>query len=366
MIVYFTDKMLNVLGIAGPRDGMVITGDVYQNELDTGAPVMECYLEYPKGMRRKAERCAEPGGYVLRKRLNRYEVFTILESEGEPELGRVWMHLEGGGIDLVCEEAKERASDGKHKIADYINMYIKDSGFVIRENEFPNNQRTLSWDSSTTVMERLLSIANSFGAELEFDFDIDGLRVTGMYIDIKRKRGKVIKKPLVAGREISPIRRKRSLATFASSLRVTGGTPEGSDRPITLAGMTYDDGDIYLSQAGYLYSRTGRAAWRRFKDRSEGGGWVIAYFSYDTSNPKMLLSKSVAELRTRNHMTDEFSADILDPELVLSVGDTVKLSDPEGRIYVSARVSKIEESEENMYTTVTFGQYVNLEVEEGE
>ena len=331
VIVYFTDKMLNVLGMAGARDGMIITGDVYQDELDTGAPIMECYLEYPKGMRRKAERCAEPGGYVLRKRLNRYQVFTILESQSEPELGRVWMHLEGGGIDL------------------------KDSGFTIRHNDIPRNERTLSWDSTSTVMERILSVANSFGVELEFDFDIDGLRITGMYIDIRKKRGKALQKPLVAGREISSIKRKRSLATFATALRVEGGTPEGEENPINLVGMTYDDGDIWLSEGGSLYSRKGRENWRRFKAKDEGGGWVIK---------KMLLSKAVAELRKRNHMQEEFSADILDPDIVLNVGDTVKLSDTDGMIFVSARVTKIEESEEEMYTTVTFGEYVNLEVEE--
>ena len=364
MIVYFTDKMLNVLGMAGARDGMIITGDVYQDELDTGAPIMECYLEYPKGMRRKAERCAEPGGYVLRKRLNRYQVFTILESQSEPELGRVWMHLEGGGIDLVCEEAKAMAADGKHRITYYLNLFIKDSGFTIRHNDIPRNERTLSWDSTSTVMERILSVANSFGVELEFDFDIDGLRITGMYIDIRKKRGKILQKPLVAGREISSIKRKRSLATFATALRVEGGTPEGEENPINLVGMTYDDGDIWLSEGGSLYSRKGRENWRRFKAKDEGGGWVIAFFSYDTTNKKMLLSKAVAELRKRNHMQEEFSADILDPDIVLNVGDTVKLSDTEGMIFVSARVTKIEESEEEMYTTVTFGEYVNLEVEE--
>ena len=364
MIAYFADKTMRVIGIAGTRDGMDITEDVYQDENGTGAPIIECYLEYPQGMRRKAERCAEPGGYVFRKRRGKKQVFTILESEGEPDNGRVWMHLEGGGIDLVCEEAKATAASNPHTFEWYFNHFAADSGFTIRINEIPNNVRTLSWDSDTTVMERLLSIANSFGVELEFDFDIDGLRVTGMYIDVRKKRGKIIKKPLVAGRDISPIRRKRSLAEFASCLRVVGGTPEGSDTPITLEGMTYDDGDIYLSSGGFLYSRSGREAWRRYKGTDTEGGWVVAGFTYDTSNRKMLLTRSVSELRRRNHMTDEFSMDILDPDIVLNVGDTVPLSDPEAQIYVSARVQKIEESEEGQYTTVTFGEYVNIEVEE--
>ena len=364
MICYFADKTMRVIGIAGTRDGMDITGDVYQDENGTGAPIIECYLEYPVGMRRKAERCAEPGGYVFRKRRGKYQLFTILESEGDPDNGRVWMHLEGGGIDLVCEEAKATAASNAHNIEWYIDHFAADSGFTVRINEIPNNTRTLSWDSDSTVMERLLSIANSFGVELEFDFDIDGLRVTGMYIDIRKKRGKNIKKPLVAGRDISPIRRKRSLVNFASCLRVTGGTPEGSDAPITLAGMTYDDGDIYLSQTGFLYSMAGRENWRRYKGTDSEGGWVIAGFTYDTSNRKMLLTKAVAELRKRNHMTDEFSTDILNPDIVLNVGDTVPLSDPEAKIFVSARVQKIEESEDDQYTTVTFGEYVNIEVEE--
>lgn len=366
MIAYFADKLLNVIGIAGTHKGMIITGDVYQDENDTGAPIMECYLEYPEGMRRKAERCAEPGGYVFRKLGGKYQVFGILESEGEPEQGRVWMHLEGGGIDLICEEAIATAASNAHNIAWYINHFAGDSGFTVRINEVSTKTRTLSWDSDSTVMERLLSIANSFGAELEFDFEIDGLKVTGMYIDVRKKRGKVVQKPLVAGREISPIRRKRSLATFASALRVQGGTPDGSDTPINLTSLTYDDGDIYLS-SGRLYSRTGREAWHRYKeDTGNTGGWVYASFTYDTTNRKTLLRRAVTELRKRNHMTDEFSVDILDPDVSLAVGDTVSLSDPAGQIYVSARVQKVEQSDEDQYTTVTFGEYVNIDVEETE
>lgn len=365
MICYFADKLMRVIGVAGTNDGMTINNDVYQDENGTGAPIMECYLEYPEGMRRKAEKCARPGGYVFRKRQGRYQAFTILESEGEPENGRVFLHLEGGGIDLICETAIATAADNPHTIAWYIEHFTEDSGFEIRVNEFPNNVRTLSWDSDSTVMERILSIANSFGAELEFDFDIDGLRVTGMYIDIRKKRGKIRKKPLVAGREITPIKRKRSLAEFCSTLRVTGGTPEGSDTPINLNGMTYDDGDIFLRN-GILYSRSGKEHWRRYKGKDLAGGWVVKSFTYDTTNRKMLLTKAVAELRKNNHMKDEYSTDIVDPGIVLNVGDTVPLSDPEGQIYVSARVQKIEESESDRYTTVTFGEYVNIEVEEAE
>lgn len=365
MICYFTDKFLRVIGIAGSNDGMAINDDVYQDENGTGAPIMECYLEYPEGMRRKAEKCSKPGGYVFRKKRDKYQVFTILESEGEPENGRVFLHLEGGGIDLICETAPATKAEAAHTIAWYIEHFTSDSGFTVRVNEFPNNVRTLSWDSDSTVMERILSISNSFGAELEFNFDIDGLRVTGMYIDIRKKRGKIRKKPLVAGQDITAIKRKRSLAEFCSALRVSGGTPEGSDTPITLDGMTYDDGDIFL-QNGRLYSRSGKEHWRRYKGKDLSGGWVYKSFTYDTTSKKMLLTKAVSELRQNNHMKDEFSLDILNPDIVLNVGDTVPLSDPEGQIYVSARVQKIEESESNAYTTVTFGEYVNIEVEEAE
>ena len=363
MIAYFADKNMRVIGIAGAAEGMEISGDVYQDENGTGAPIIECYLEYPEEMRRKAERYAMPGGYVFRKRQGSYQVFTILESEGEPENGRVWMHLEGGGIDLICETAIATAADNPHTIAWYIEHFTADSGFTIRINEFPNNVRTLSWDSDSTVMERILSIANSFGAELEFSFEMDGLRITGMYIDIRKKRGRIIKKPLVAGRDISPIRVKRSLAEFASALLVSGGTPEGSDSPITLEDAHHDDGDIFL-QNGRLYSRTGREHWRRYKGSEATGGWVYASFTYDTTSKSMLLVKAVSELRKRNHMLEEYSTEILDPDIVLNVGDTVPLSDPDGQIYVSARVQSIEESEGDGYTTVTFGEYVNIEVAE--
>lgn len=59
---------------------------------------------------------------------------------------------------------------------------------------------------------------------------------------------------MTVGKEVSGFRIKSSIADLATAYRCTGGTPEGSENPITLNGYKYDDGDFYV-EGSYVKSR---------------------------------------------------------------------------------------------------------------
>jgi hypothetical protein len=91
---------------------------------------------------------------------------------------------------------------------------------------------------------------------------------------------------------------------------------------------------------------------------------VIVDFESDTKDQNELLQQSVRELRTRGRMEKSFSTELLDTGIRLRVGDTVPLIDDRLGIRLSARITKIEESQCDGTVGVTFGEYEEIEYED--
>ena len=264
MIVYFADRKLNILGMASTelRDGLLIQDDNKEADVETGSIVFDFDLCYPVGGRRAVERLVEPGNYILRHSGGDDEFYTIINSETDTDKQLISVYSEDAGLDLLNSIVGSYENSTAHPVTFYVDMFAGDSGFEIGINEITDRSRALSWDGESTALERLLSIATQFDAEIGFSFDIRKLAVRHKYINIYRKRGAETQRELRVGQEISSIRVKRSIENLATGLEVTGGTPEGKNDPITLAGYSYDDGDFYISGTKLL-SRNALEKWSR-------------------------------------------------------------------------------------------------------
>jgi len=266
MILYFADRSMNILGMASTklRNGLLIREDEKESDVDTGSASLEFDLCYEKGRRLEAERLAEPGNYILRHSGTDDEFYTIIDSDTDGTGQAVSVSAEDAGLELLNTIVGAFEAAEAHPIIWYIDMFAGNSGFTVNINEISDRSRKLSWDGEGTALERLLSIATQFDAEIGFSFDIQQMKVAHQYINIYRKRGRETNRELRVGREIASIRVKKSVANLATGLEVTGGTPEGADNPITLAGYTYDDGDIYVSGT-QLLSRKALEKWSRYQ-----------------------------------------------------------------------------------------------------
>lgn len=65
--------------------------------------------------------------------------------------------------------------------------------------------KRLAWDDEATVTERLQDVAEQFGCELSFSFDIEGLDITGRYANIHPEAGEGIGAQLRANEDVSRI-----------------------------------------------------------------------------------------------------------------------------------------------------------------
>lgn len=492
MILYFADKYMNVLRVAGDRlkDGLRIADDMKISELTYGSDVFECTVCYRPDEYALIDRLSEAGGYLLRAGDSSYECYTILESENKTEDGTCWISGESAGLDNVSEILEPYEAPYAMTLSQYMKKMDAGSGYSIGADETGGKKLKLVFDSAQPAAERYLALAASFGMELSYSFDVVNMQVTGMFVNFHKRRGRMLGRPLRAGHEISPLTIKKSMLNFATAILARGGAPssqtgyktpsgkyiwvkwsnsadgsemantpssrayigiayykaseekssepgdyiwtqiksngsysgagvlrkagnytwirysqyidgsgmsanpigkryigialgkttatcsgnpkdyiwypvtEDSADPITLEGMKYDDGDIYI-KGRYIYSRSARRVWNRCLASGSGGtGDVIVDFESDTKDQNELLQQSVRELRTRGRMEKSYSTELIDTSIRLRVGDTVPLIDDRLGIRLSARISKIEESQCDGTVFVTFGEYEEIEYED--
>lgn len=363
MILYFADRQLNILGQASTRlqKGVKFESDTKIESIETGVATFECYVLFNSDTRAKVEAWAEVGNYILSKSDGENKLYCIIDSEIDTKKGRAYVYAEDDGLDLLNEIVEPYAADRYYPISHYIGMYATSAGWEIGINEVEGLTRQLSFDNEQTASARLLNIAESFNnCELSFSFDIKGLKVAKKYINIYEKRGNDTGIQLRLNKEIDNIIITKSIANIATALRCTGGTLEDAEKPITLEGYTYDDGDFYVEGA-VLKSRKALEKWRRYlwkADTEQLGGHIVKQFSFDTTSQEVLCENAIAKLKKICDMEVNYEADITKFPEKVRIGDRVNIIDDKGSLYLSSRVLTLETSVADNVKCAVLGEHL--------
>ena len=338
MIAYFADREMNIVGLASTAlpKSMQILDDKRTEELKTGSVSLSFEVIYDGEQGYGSIKdIVEVGNYVMLYDGENSEYYTIIDTELNTEECSVIVYVEGVGLDLLNEIVGAYSASGAMSIADYVAVFAADSGFTIGVNELSNLTRTLSWDGESTVTERLQSLATQFGAELSYTYEFEGLKVKKKCINFWKHRGLSAGITLRVGSGIGNIRMKRSIANLATALRPTG---DG----ITLAGYSYDDGEIYVD-GDLLKSRSALAKWSRFlspTEQGDGDGHIVKPYSYQTSSQSELCSRSVAQLKKVSVPEVTYEVHIEDVPQNMHVGDECRIVDERNELYLKARLTK--------------------------
>lgn len=365
MILYFANRQLDIIGQAstGLRDGLTVTEDKMTISVETGAAIFECEIPFDDKTRAQAEACAEVGNYLLRSNDSENEFYTIIESELDTKDQRIYIYAEDAGMDLLNEVVGAYAADKAYPISHYIEKYAAGAGFAIGTNEVASLTRKLSWDGEATAQERLLSVATQFdNCEISFSFEVDGLLVVKKYINIHKERGKELDITLRLNYDVDSIITTKSIANLATALQCTGGTPEDSETPITLAGYKYDDGDFYVDGT-VVKSRNALKKWARLLWKTDGGtqqagGHITKQYNYDTLSQATLCARAITELKKICDVEVNYEADITRLPDNVAVGDRVNIVDDAGELYLSTRLLTIETSVANQTRKAVLGDYI--------
>lgn len=360
MILYFANRSMKIIGQASTKlpMGLLISDDTKVEDVDAGVKTFEAEIVYSN--RKRAEAMAAPGNYLLRSSGDEAEFYTIIDSELDSEERTVHIYAEDAGLDLINTIVGPYEAPRAMTIAEYTAIYNVDTGFEIGINEVSTYSRKLEFEGEVTATERLRSLASAFDAEISFSFRIDKLRVVHKYINYWKKRGKATGETLRVGKHISKIRIIRSVANLATGLYVTGGTPEGSNDPITLQGYSYDDGDIYVS-GNRLLCRSAIAKWSRYLSPDEQGtgqGHIIKRWSYDTTSQSELCARAVTKLKKAKEPEVNYEAEVVELPAGVQVGDTVRVADSEGNLFFDARILEMKTMECKGKREITLGDYL--------
>ena len=358
MIVYATDRELNILHVAstGLPGAFALTNDLFEEDIDSGVASFSFEAVYEPGEHVQIKKIFAEGNYLLRKDSDTWGCFVIVDTEDED--GVMSVYAEDAGLDLLNDEMEPYAATKAYPISHYIDLCTGDSGFTIGLNEVTDRTRKLSWEGSQTAAARIRSAATQFDAEIGYSFEIKGLTITARHVDIYARRGKDIGQELRLGREVESIREKRSIANLATGLRVTGGVPEGAEDPITLEGYQYDDGDIYIS-GNRLLSRTALEAWGT-SFSGTGKRHIVKECTFPTTSQSTLCTESVAKLKKVREPEVNYEVKLLYLPENLRIGDTVRIVDDNGELYLSARLLKLSVSIAEDRREAVFGDYLIL------
>ncbi|MHC5217147.1 phage tail spike protein [Enterococcus sp. LJL128] len=363
MILYFTDRKFNVLGLASTGDlpnALSFYDDLEVQEIEKGSAVLTGYLSIKNNLS-EINQLTQTGNYILiqdEDELVRF--YTIIRKEKNRQNKEVFIYAEDAGLDLLNEVLGSWEAPAKEQpISYYVNKAIYDSGFEIGRNELSDITRKAAWSNEETATKRLLSIAEEFNqAEFSFRFEVNGMRITKKYIDIYKKRGNDTQVELRLNRDIHNIVTEETIENLATAFRVYGGTGSGNSEPITLSGYKYDDGRYYTDGI-YLKDRKALSIWSRYLVESgDNEGHIVANFHYDTLSKQELCNQAIGALKKRSEPEVNYEVDIAFLPENVRIGDTINIVDDEDELYLQARVLKLERSRANQSAQAVLGNYL--------
>lgn len=308
-----------------------------------------------------------------------FNVMTVEENEQT-----IKCYCENLNLDLINEHANPYKAERAMSFIEYCQEMglLGFSNLSVGINEISDRRRTLEWEGQDTNLARLLSLANKFDAEIEFetqlnaDSSIKSFRVN-VYQEndenhqgVGRVRNDI---QLTYGKNLTSITRKVDKTGVFNAIRPTGKRRvknekgEEVEEVVTLGGLdpwsVTKDGILEFYQRNEsLYAPISMQMYPSvFSPSTFDDQWIRKDFSYETDNPKELRRLAYNELKKHCYPAVTYE---IDGFIDVEIGDTIKIYDNgfNPALMVQARVSEQKISFTNPASNkTTFSNFKALE-----
>lgn len=274
---------------------------------------------------------------------------TIMHVEKNEET--VFFQCWGLTLELTNESVKDYSGISM-SFEEYLAAYGFENTFVVGINEVSDKRISHEWTGTDTILARMFSLANVFGAELEFITELNknySLKQITLNIYQKHsedyqgvgedKTGTIIR----YGQGVQGITKTSDITELYTAIR-----PIGTDG-LTLVGLgerevVDENGNreyYHANGSTDLYAWQARDRFPSIAMGSKGDRWIVCMWSYETDNAEMLYGQALAELK--KSCVPKVKYDV-DGYIDGNIGDTYTIEDAEFHpvLYVEARIVEQE------------------------
>lgn len=260
-------------------------------------------------------------------------------------------NIELTAYSLSLEANKEKR--GPHKpasaltIKQYIDYYDPENSFVIGINEVADKSLKLEWSGTDTILARLYSVANGFGAELEFVTELNNDYSLKRHVINIYREGNFGKDktgmPVRVGEKLKVINYSDNMDDFYTGIRRTG--KDG----LTIGGLNkkiYDDKGnlLFYSSGDTLYAPQARDKYPSIARKTNDGYIVNEDSGTEYANKEALFGYMLSELKKHCELKVDYE---VEGAVDGNIGDKKTLIDAQHfdpPLYVQARISEQTES----------------------
>lgn len=266
------------------------------------------------------------------------------------------------GLELNNETRGEHKPANAMSIAEYVAYYDPEHALTIGVNEVSDKRIKLEWTGTDTILARLFSVANSFGAELDFNVELnDDYSLKRQVLNIYKKGNlgtNKVSQPVRVGKELKVINYSDNIKELRTAVRATGKDGLTID---ALNKKIYDNNKelLYYSSGMTVYAPQSRD---RFPSVGKGSNdnWIVKDLGetqYETK--EALWGYMYGEIQKIS--VPEITYEV-EGAIDAGIGDTQTLIDDihfEPALYVQARVSELED--DILTGKVTNSTFINFE-----
>lgn len=306
----------------------------------------------------KVKEMAQLGNYLIYRRHNGDSAcLTIMDFTHNPLAGTREISCEDGALDLLNNVVPAIKTTSPQSFQYYWNIVMRDTGFTLGANYFSNQTRTLNYDNETTAVERLRSIISDFGgAKFTIDFEFENMQLKSKTMNIVEDMGDEKDITLRVGRDVDSIVTTGNIYELTTAIRALGGTPEGSNNPITLSGFSWIDPDgRFKLENGVMIDTQEAPKWSRLL--STTGGLFTRAVTYDTLDKGKLASLAVSELKKKSQPVFNYEVNVVNVPSNLNVGDRINIVDEKDELYLSGKALTIDRCSADDTVTLTLGDF---------
>ena len=356
--------------------------DVWTRQLETGSSTFE-FTVFKRSVQSdmlgyKAYKTLHDKAFISFKYKQQTYVFNVMRVEEDEHT--IKCYCENLNLELLNEysnpyKAKEAMSFKQY--CDILGL-LNYSALSIGINEVADFKRTLEWEGQDTKLARLLSLANKFDAEIEFETKLNpDSTLKSFKIIVYRENddehqgvGRIRTDIRLEYRKnLKSIKRTVDKTGIFNAVRPTGKTEGDDPKEVTIGGMVdlikeknakgilefYQDGDV-------LYAPISRQMYpSAFAPENNDDQWIRKDLFVESDNQKVIRAAGLKALKKAAYPAVTYE---IDGFLDVEIGDTIQIYDNgfSPALNIRARVSEQTISFTNPQNNkTTFANFKELE-----